>query len=231
MNQTRSRDDHLVRSYLSLRKSIGIIGIGLPFALALGGLLLMGTALQKSISHYYHTGLRDVFVGSLCAVAVFFWSYRGYERRDNIAGNIACIFALGVALFPTTPGPEATTLQLVLGRLHVIFAAGFFGTLAYFSLVLFRLSDQETPTGQKMVRNVVYEVCGYSIIICIIAIGIVSIPPVASVLSLYKPVFWFEAGAVVAFGASWFTKGEAILKDRGPQPATRQVAPRIPRHF
>src|SRR5690554_5561503 len=104
MNQLRSKDEHLVRSYLSLRKAIGIIGIGLPFTLAIGGLLL-GIDLQKSISCYYHTDLRNLFVGSLCAIAVVLWSYRGFERKDDIAGNLACIFALGVALFPTNPNP------------------------------------------------------------------------------------------------------------------------------
>ena len=27
------------------------------------------------------------------------------------------------------------------------------------------------------------------------------------------PVFWLESVAIFAFGFSWFTKGEAILKD------------------
>jgi hypothetical protein len=32
-------------------------------------------------------------------------------------------------------------------------------------------------------------------------------------LDRLAPVFWFEGLAVVAFGVSWLTKGEAILKD------------------
>src|SRR5690554_4951628 len=128
MNQLRRKEEHLVCSYLSLRKAVGIIGIGLPFALAVGGLFL-GIDLQKSISLYYHTDMRDLFVGSMCAIAVFLWSYRGYERKDNIAGNLACIFALGIALFPTTPGPEAARSQVILGRLHTISTVAFFLTL------------------------------------------------------------------------------------------------------
>lgn len=42
-----------------------------------------------------YTGMRDVFVGALCAIAVFLRSYRGYDRRDHIAGNLACVFAAG----------------------------------------------------------------------------------------------------------------------------------------
>jgi hypothetical protein len=36
----------------------------------------------------------------------------------------------------------------------------------------------------------------------------------ASLREAYKPGYWLEALAVLAFGISWFTKGEAILKDK-----------------
>jgi hypothetical protein len=228
MPQLRSKEKHLVRSYLTLRKTVGIIGIGLPFALAFGGLLL-GIDLQESISAYYHTEMRDLFVGSLCAIAVFLWSYRGFERRDDIAGNLACIFALGVAFFPTAPGsPEASEFPVIIGRLHTLFTAAFFLTLAYFSLFLFRLSDQETPTEEKLIRNFIYLLCGYAMIACLILIGIVNIPAIAQLVRACKPVFWLEACAILFFGVSWFVKGEAILKDHTVPGATRLVAPRIP---
>jgi len=51
--------------------------------------------------------------------------------------------------------------------------------------------------------------------LCIVLIVIYYFLPdvVASAIEGYKPVFWLEATAVVAFGISWLTKGEAILKD------------------
>jgi hypothetical protein len=30
----------------------------------------------------------------------------------------------------------------------------------------------------------------------------------------YKPVYWLETLAILAFGISWLTKGEAILGDK-----------------
>jgi hypothetical protein len=228
MTDTPSGPSSLVRSYLALRKSIGVIGILLPFVLALGGLLVLGTELQTSISRYYHTGMRDVFVGSLCAVAVFLWSYQGYDDRDRIAGNLACVFALGVALLPTTPLPDPTRLEVAVGWLHVVSAAGFFLTLAYFCLRLFRLSDKERPTPRKILRNRVYTVCGWGIIGCLVGIAFVYVPAVYAVLGALKPVFWLEAGAIVAFGVAWFTKGEAILHDRGMEAPSLRVSPRIP---
>jgi len=86
-----------------LRKAIGIIGISLPFVLAFGKIILGSPGIQSSISGYYYTGMRDVFVGSLCAIAVFMMSYKGYDHRDELAGDLACAFASGVALFPITP--------------------------------------------------------------------------------------------------------------------------------
>ncbi len=59
-------------SYMTLRKAVGWIGLLLPFVLMLGGYFIFkGKFVESSISYYYHTGMRDVFVGALCAVALF----------------------------------------------------------------------------------------------------------------------------------------------------------------
>jgi hypothetical protein len=204
----------MVLSYLGLRTAIGIIGIALPFVLAIGKVVIGSPGIESSISSYYHTDMRDVFVGSLCAIAVFLMSYRGYERKDDIAGDLACIFALGVALFPTTPEVNVTSGDQIIGALHLIFAAGFLLTLAFFSLVLFRKTDPTTaPTPRKLHRNMVYTFCGYIILTSIILIVLVSLLSSNSPVQRLDPVFWFESVAVVAFGVSWLTKGEGILKD------------------
>jgi len=226
MHRQTGSHDRFVRSYLAVRTSIGVVGMALPFVLVLGG-LVVGIGLQSSISAYYHTGMGDIFVGSLCAVAVFLWSYRGYDERDDRAGNVACVAALGVALLPTAP-LRPFSLEAVVGALHVVSAAVFFGALAYFSLRLFRLSDKAVPTERKLQRNRVYTVCGYTIIGCVLAIGVVSVEPVRTAVLPLRPVLWLEALAVLAFGVSWFTKGEAILSDRGATGHTARTAPRVP---
>lgn len=130
----------LVISYLNLRQSIGCLGIALPFALAIGGLLIFQVGIQSTVSDYYYTGMRSVFVGILFAIGVFLFSYRGYQRKDNIAANLASFCAIGTALFPTPP-QNATPLAETIGTLHIAFAVTFFVSLAYFSLVLFTKSD------------------------------------------------------------------------------------------
>ena len=206
-------DDALVLSYLSLRRAVGLIGIALPFVLAAGKSLTEGFGLRGSMSSYYYTAMGDVFVGSMCAIAVFLMSYRGYEHRDDVAGNWGCAFALGVALFPTTPELGATARDNLVGAVHLACAAGLLLTLAYFSLRLFRLMGPN-PTPQKLQRNRVYAACGYTILACVALCVVVKLLPGNAFLLRFSPLFWLEAVAVVAFGVSWLTKGEAILADK-----------------
>ncbi|MBI3922609.1 MAG: DUF998 domain-containing protein [Armatimonadetes bacterium] len=206
----------LVFSYLSLRKTIGILGTALPFLVSLGALLVFQTGLQSSISSYYHTGMRDVFVGTLCAIGLFLLSYKGYERADDIAGDIACVSAIGVALFPTAPDFAASGQELITGGFHSFFATLFFLTLTYFSLFLFtKTGPKREPSRRKLQRNRVYRACGSIMLICVLLAGMYYLLPheAASVLARYHPVYWLEAIAIVSFGISWLTKGEAILKD------------------
>ena len=95
-------------------------------------------------------------------------SYRGYERKDEIAGRLACIFAIGVALVPTAPDLGGSLQDKLIGGLHLSFAGLLFLTFAYFSLVLFiKTAPDKTPTRQKLKRNTVYRICGYTIVACI----------------------------------------------------------------
>jgi len=214
MNQRSPCPDSLVLSYLQLRKAVGIIGVALPFVVALGKIVLQGPGIQHSISAYYYTDMGNVFVGSLCAIGVFLMSTRGYDKRDRIAGYIACILAIGVALFPEAHA-GATSQQKTIGMLHWTLAALLFLTLAYFSLFLFTETNPEKkPTDQKLQRNKVYRACGYTILGSILLIFVLTRPQIETHVESLTPVFWLESLAVVAFGVAWLIKGETILKDK-----------------
>ena len=208
-------NNRLVVSYLMLRKAIGCLGMGLPVVLAIGGGLIFQTGLQETISDYYYTGMGDVFVGTLFAMGVFLFSYKGYGKQDNRVANIAAVCVIGTALFPTTPS-DPTTLTAAIGKIHVAFATSYFAALAYFSLFLFTKSDpNKPPTPQKILRNRIYRVCGYLIVWALVAIALLAVLPDSwtAVLSGLDPIFWLESVAVIAFGVSWFVKGEGILED------------------
>jgi hypothetical protein len=216
MEKKSGNEKTLVFSYLQLRKAIGILGIALPFVVSVGAWIFFQSGLKGSLSAYYHSGMRDAFVGIMFAYGFFLLSYRGYEPKDNIAGTLACLFACGVALFPTPHGGSVNTCERIMGIIHFISAAAFFLTLIYFCLCLFtKTNPEKTPTNKKRQRNKIYRFCGYGMLTCILLIGIISILPkgVTSCLNGCKPVFWLESLAIFLFGFSWFTKGEAILKD------------------
>ena len=114
---TPSAKDATTLTYLTLRKAVGAIALLLPFAMAIPWWLLRDHALQTSISDYYYTGMRNLFVGSLCAIAMFLLCCRGFDRKDEVAGMLSALCALGVALFPTTPAAPSA-FQREVGRAH-----------------------------------------------------------------------------------------------------------------
>ncbi|MCG8455964.1 MAG: hypothetical protein MI919_06740, partial [Holophagales bacterium] len=156
----------------------------------------------------------DVFVGTLCVIGFFLFSYKGYERADDLAGDLGCFFAVGVALFPTDEDPDLTTLP---GMAHLGFATLLFLVLIYFSLFLFtKTNPNKPPTSKKLQRNRIYRICGCTMAACILLIGLLLLLPRSATAQLepLRPIFWLEAICIFVFGISWLTKGEAILADQ-----------------
>ncbi len=226
MPQSSNSADPRVIAYKKLRKAVGTLGTALPFVLALGGYILFSTGIQSSLSAYYHTDIGSVFVGTLCAIGVFFYAYRGYTKdldNDNAKTNFAGIFAIGVALFPTDPSGGVGIPETLTGKAHLAFAASFFAMLAYFCLCLFtksRSKPHERPV-QKQHRDRLYRRAGYTIIVSIVLIGVLGgikklgfVPEaVIQAVEAWNPVFVLESIAVIAFGVAWLAKGQAILGD------------------
>ena len=208
-------EDPMLISYRALRRAIGMIGIALPIALVMGGNQFSGAGIQDSMRSYYWLApadgswvlsTRDLLVGSLCAIGVFLGAYRGDRKLDVPAGWFACVFAVGVAIFPCSKLAEP---RVWYNYVHYLSAAGLFLSLAYFCLFSFTKQDAGTaPTPKKPLRNRVYVTCGIIILICIVAIAILGIFPPDSSVKNY--VFWLEASAIWAFGWSWYIKGKGL---------------------
>ena len=206
--------DPIVLTYLALRNAVGAVALGLPFVLAIPWWIVRDHMLQSSISGYYYTGMRNLFVGSLCAIAMFMLCNRGYDSKDWAAGILSAICALGVAFFPTAPDDFPTPREHHIGIAHYTFAALLFLTLAYFCLVLFKMSAKDRAvTRQKRLRNVVYTVCGYVILASILMIAVFTLLNAKYLFGNVGSVFCFETTALLAFGFAWLTKGETFLKD------------------
>jgi hypothetical protein len=225
-----SQDDSnqsLLISYLTLRKAVGVLGMALPFLLTFGYFFFESDcSFPPSISHFYYTALGNVFVGTLCAVSLFLFSYNGHDKGDKWAAKIAGLFALLVAIFPTdfggyadmkcsrmTDGEDAAS-----NLLHYISATILFSTFAFFSLVQFTKTNKRGPMAwAKRTRNTIYKICGWVIVGCITGIAVVSLllpPDVYEKLKSFKPTFVLETIALWAFGFSWLIKGETFFRDK-----------------
>jgi hypothetical protein len=207
MNKENTKERLLV-SHLMLRRVVGALGFAMPVVLALWGFALSGWSLelQDSISDYYGLRTRDAFVGILFVIAWFLFAYRGYERKDNVTGYLAWLFALGVALFSNSG-------EYWERFVHYSSATGLFLVLSFFSLFLFTKSgDSQTP--RKRMRNRVYVTCGLAMLACMALIGLYALFLKDTAVSDLKPVFWLESLMIWAFGISWFVKAETLLKDR-----------------
>lgn len=216
--------DEFIVSYKTLRKAVGYIGLLMPIIVRLGARYFEQIPSNTSISAYYYTSMRDVFVGALAAIGVFLFFYRGPDTQDNVLTNFAGACAVAIGLFPTEPEYHPLILakfpQLMsdvcyrnhgpLG-FHIYVVGLFFLIISYMTICRFTRPSQSYITKQKRWRNKVYIVCGVVMIICIILVVVIKAnSPAAS-------IFWPETVAIVAFGIAWLTKGQAILKDRDEQ--------------
>lgn len=236
--------DPLTEAYRFLQRVVGVIALLLPPVVYLGDLIIDGHGLRGSISSYYYGRTGGWFVGSLCALGVFFLSY-DYRKRpghtsDNGLSNVAAAMSIGVALFPTSSdGAKATGGSQWVALVHLVCAGVLFASLAVFSFLHFtrwELTDDasnavqdewgwrriyrdppslQVPAGsRKPLRNTIHRVCGVFIVLGIL--GVV----VNNILD-GDLMFFGEALAVWAFGCSWIVKSHwlSAIEDEPEAPA------------
>ena len=242
MSDLANHKNDLVLSYTRVRVALGLLGMSLPVILVLGGLLdtprpeIGRPDIEPTISDFYHTTYRDIFVGTLCAIGVFLISYRGYRRDkgewidDDWLATIAGLAAFGVAFFPNEAGGGAVVsmTQQLLGPdvtpvLHYSFAGVFFAALAGFCFFKF-------PRNARPHRRRVYLACGWMILAALLLTTIavtfkrVIGGPGRDFVLEYNLIFWFEALGIWAFGLSWLVKSKSdLLLARAVVPAKVEV--------
>ncbi len=207
----------LVLSYLGIRRAIGICGIVLPLVLGPFGWLVMGIEIQENMSSYYHTALRDVFVGILCAIGIFLFCYRGHDWIETWTANLGCVSAIGIAIFPLDPHSDPLYQRSIVGYLHTFSGGVFFSALALYSLYHFpRTEPDEITSAVEPRRNWIYVTTGIVMLLSLIAMGtyLLLLPaPLKTLLNQYKFLFWMEWVAVWSFAIAWLAKGRALLAD------------------
>lgn len=207
-----------IESYRLQRKTVGWLGIALPFVCVLGALIFDKRVVYGSISYYYHSNVRDFFVALMGSVALFLFCYRGRARIDNFVSTLAAVFGSMLTFFPCRfDKTEDLRIgifnlpQQLSDKFHIAGAIPFFIMLALNSLFIFTITwqDGRDPGPRKRRRNLIYRICG-----AVMLLG------VASVIVLYcllgdrlDQTYWvlgIEAVMLWAFGFSWLVKGDAV---------------------
>ncbi len=162
----------------------------------------------------------------------------GERLHDRPIGVTAGVSAILVALIPTSSPTAATACTLgswvaclldaqtvtlagksepLFAVLHYAAVAVFFVTTALFCLRLFTRTGSGAPPApgtRKALRNRIYVVCGWAIVAALVALAFFFVLPTGgalqSALGAVAWVFWCEAAGVVAFGAAWLVKSDAI---------------------
>lgn len=213
-------EQELIVSYLLIRRSIGILGLLLPLMLFAYS-CFKGDAVQISISHYYFTEMRNVFVVILSFISLFLLCYGGYDK-DKYYSMAAGIFGFLVVFVHTVYKPTICMKPTITLRdvIHLGSAALFIGLLGFMSLQLFtKTHGGENKAAEKLppkkaARNRIYKACGLIIFLCLaLMIAYFAIDDLRERICAYNPVFWLESVSVIAFGFSWLVKGETILRD------------------
>ena len=213
--------DPRIVAYRILRWTIGAIGIGLPIMVVLGQNLLnqfppnpdispyptiTDHFILDSLSSYHWSGMRDVFAGGLCAIGFFLLAYPGITKWEGRVGNLACIFAVGVAVFPCSKVGESSYTSY--NTAHYASAACLFLILACFCWFSFPKPEPGLPDLPGKPRRIkLYKTCALLILICIVAIALVGQVLSKEWPGLVNLVFWLETLAIWAFGFSWYVKG------------------------
>ena len=222
-NSYKQHRDQMVFSYNRVRNALGFLGLMFPLMLILGS-VLSRDGMQVSMSDFFHTTLRDIYVGTLCSIGVFLISYRGYRREpdewisDDLIATVAGIAAFGVAFFPNvSPGMDIETLSQeavspsISEVLHFLSAMLFFLCLSLFCYIKF-------PKNAKPWRRRIYFTCGHLIWVGGITVAVASHfkqngagSGIQAFVIDYNIIFWGETLGIWAFAVSWLVKGKADI--------------------
>lgn len=182
-------------NYLSLRKSIGWIAILMPWVVRAVASIDGGAPFLMSISAYYNTSGRDVFVGSLFATGLFLSFYRGdlNSKQDHILAVIWGIATASIGLINRQP-------------YHLILVTLFFAISLYMVLFRFTKPSQHPVTPEKLRRNKFYIAFGVVMLASVLAIAYLN--------QIGSSIFVPEAIAIAFLGAAWLVKGQMFLADK-----------------
>lgn len=206
------------RSYLLIRTAVGVLGLLFPLLLVgVDAVFLDGSVTARdSLSAYYHSGARDLFVGVLCITGGLLVTYLATLPRtwDFWLSVVAGTGAFGVAFLPTPrpdgysgpPTPvQARWGETTVGALHFTSAGIFILAMA---ALCFVFAQRDARYGAPRARVRLHRTCGALIVAAVgwALLGFIVDLDIGWLTSLYLA----EVVSVWSFGVSWLVKGHDL---------------------
>lgn len=205
---------YIVETYFVLRMVIAGGAVALPPALLVWVAVDPGMPMRDSLSAFYYSPARGLFVGTLVAIGVALIAYRGYTRGENWLLNAAGTLAIVVALFPTED-PAVPGLNVV-SVIHAVAAVSFF-VLAALSIFFYGQETVGSIPDPELRRS--YRTAYRLLVVLVLVLPMVALF-IAGLMDSTMALLLVETAALYAFGTFWIVKTYEL---RNSQPVTRVV--------
>lgn len=179
---------------------IGLVAFLLP---AVEVILSLGAITSISESYWYPDSYwsRNVFVGSLFAIAALLAGYNGTSSKQLWFSKVAALSAILIANFPCKCGNSA---HEILKGVHGVSAGVLFAVLTWFCWDFIQRAKTKLHDVRKTAarrRIVIYKACGIGMLaaIALFVAHFLLFPDDESL------ILWGETFGLVSFGLSWLT--------------------------
>jgi hypothetical protein len=204
--------DHIYKTYFSLRRGLCFLAFVFPLLLLLIG-LWKDIPFQASISDYYFafapqdSKLRDfpgrvVFVGILFALGFFLILYRGFSKTKDQALDIAGLSLLVIALFPTqTPSYCDNCGSNTYSVVHNAAGGILFLCTAFVAWACSEETLVQMPDPPRRYFRTGYDALAAAMFVLPIAVFVM-----ASILKIPEKIFIVEYVGIAVFALFWLLK-------------------------
>lgn len=182
---------------------IGFVALSLPvveLVLSRGAITSISESYWYPDSHWS----RNIFVGSLFAIAALLAGYNGTSSKQLWFGKVAALAAVLIASFPCSCRVDSH--EIVKG-VHAASAGVMFAVLAWFCWDFIqraktKLNDARRTAASR--RIVIYKACGIGMLVAI------ALFVVHAITKEERLIFWGETFGLVSFGLSWLTASHKL---------------------